>query len=139
MVGIVSLVGDGDLGIDALDRVVGEGDVVALARRADQTDRKAEGFGGNRSLVLKPPRDRPGPGHPPLFPCALERHADGNARSCCRASAIPDRLHGRRAATMECAVFPLQWFEKHYSTPRPPFGPSPEERHRRRRCLFTPP
>jgi hypothetical protein len=36
MVGIISLVGDCRFGIEPIDQVVGKGDVVALARRADQ-------------------------------------------------------------------------------------------------------
>jgi hypothetical protein len=46
MIGIISLVGDGNLGLDAVDQVVGEGDVVALSGRADQADGKAERLGG---------------------------------------------------------------------------------------------
>jgi len=35
VIGVVSLVGDGDIGLDAVNEVVGEGDVVALAGRGD--------------------------------------------------------------------------------------------------------
>ena len=54
MVGIVSLVGDGGLGLDALDQIMSESDVVALAGRAEQADRKAEGFGGGVDLGAQP-------------------------------------------------------------------------------------
>lgn len=50
VVGIVALVGDGDFGGEAVDEIVGEGDVVALAGRADQADRQAEGLGGGMDL-----------------------------------------------------------------------------------------
>ena len=46
VIGVVSLVGDGGIGIDTVDQVVGEGDVVTLTGRADQTNRKAERLGG---------------------------------------------------------------------------------------------
>jgi hypothetical protein len=42
---IISLVGDGGIGFDAVDKIVREGDVVALSRRADQSDRQTEGLG----------------------------------------------------------------------------------------------
>ena len=50
MVGIISLVGDCCIGVDAVDQVMGKGDVVALPGRADQAQRKAEGFGGGVDL-----------------------------------------------------------------------------------------
>lgn len=46
MVGIVSLVGEGRAGLDTVDQLMGEGDVVALAGRGDQSDRKPERLGG---------------------------------------------------------------------------------------------
>ncbi len=45
MVGIISLVGEGSLCVEAVDQVMSEGDVVALARRGDQTDGKTERLG----------------------------------------------------------------------------------------------
>ena len=54
MVGIVSLVGDGRLRIEAVHEVVGERDVIALARRADQADREAERLGGGVDLGAQP-------------------------------------------------------------------------------------
>ena len=45
MVGVISLVGDGAVGVDAVDQVVSEGNVVALAGRGDEADGKAESFG----------------------------------------------------------------------------------------------
>jgi hypothetical protein len=50
MVGVVSLVGDCCFGFDAVDQVVGEGDVVALSGRSDQADRKPERLGGGVDL-----------------------------------------------------------------------------------------
>ena len=50
MVGIVSLVGEGCLGLDTVDQVMGEGDVVALAGRADQTDGQSERLGSGMDL-----------------------------------------------------------------------------------------
>ena len=45
MIGSISLVGDGGIGFDAVDKIVREGNVVALSRRADQSDRQTEGLG----------------------------------------------------------------------------------------------
>jgi hypothetical protein len=42
VVGVISLVGDRGLGLDAVDQVMNESDVVALAGRGDQANRKAE-------------------------------------------------------------------------------------------------
>jgi hypothetical protein len=50
MVGVISLVGDGGFGLDAVDKIVGEGDVVALTGRADQANGKAERLGGGMDL-----------------------------------------------------------------------------------------
>lgn len=46
MIGIVSLVSNGNLSVDAIDQVVGKSDVVALTGRTDQAKRKAERLGG---------------------------------------------------------------------------------------------
>ena len=50
VVGIISFVGNGDLGVDAIDQIVGEDNVIALAGRADQSQRKAKGLGGGMDL-----------------------------------------------------------------------------------------
>ena len=50
MVGVISLVGDGGIGVDTVDQIMGKGDVVALAGRADQSDRQAERLGGGVDL-----------------------------------------------------------------------------------------
>lgn len=50
MVGVISLVGDGGIGVDAINQVMGEGDVVALAGRADQADWQPERLGGGMDL-----------------------------------------------------------------------------------------
>lgn len=50
MVGIIAFVGDGGVGLDALDELVGEGDVVALAGRADEADGIAQGIAGGMDL-----------------------------------------------------------------------------------------
>ncbi|WP_041778159.1 hypothetical protein [Beijerinckia indica] len=52
MVGVLSLVGHGVASFDAVAQVMGKGDVVALARKADQANWRARGLG---------------PGHPPPF------------------------------------------------------------------------
>lgn len=46
MIGVVALVGDGGGGFEAVDEIVREGDVVALAGRADQADGIAERVAG---------------------------------------------------------------------------------------------
>lgn len=50
MVGVVALVGDCRFGLDAVDQVMGKGDVVALAGRGDQADGKAQRLGGGMDL-----------------------------------------------------------------------------------------
>jgi hypothetical protein len=50
MVGIVSLVGNGRIGVDTVDQVMGKGDAVALSGRGDQADRQAECLGGGVDL-----------------------------------------------------------------------------------------
>src|SRR5690606_30547738 len=50
VVGVVSLVVDGGIGIEAVDQVMGKGDVVALSGRADHVYGKAKGFGGGMDL-----------------------------------------------------------------------------------------
>jgi hypothetical protein len=50
VVGVISLVGDSGIGVDTVDQIMGKGDVVALAGRADQADRKAERLGGGMDL-----------------------------------------------------------------------------------------
>jgi hypothetical protein len=46
MIGIVAFVGDRGAGVEAIDEIMREGDVVALAWRSDQPDRIAEGVVG---------------------------------------------------------------------------------------------
>lgn len=46
MIRVITLVGDGRSSGDAVDQVMSKSDVVALTGRADQTDRKTEGFRG---------------------------------------------------------------------------------------------
>jgi hypothetical protein len=50
VIGIVSFVADGGIGVEAIDQVMSEGDIVALAGRANQADRKAERLGGGVNL-----------------------------------------------------------------------------------------
>lgn len=54
MIRIVSFAGDGDLGVDALDQVVGKGNVVVLAGRADRRTGKPRASVAAWILVLKP-------------------------------------------------------------------------------------
>jgi hypothetical protein len=46
MVGIIAFVGDGRARGDAVDKIMREGDVIALARGADQSDRIAKRIAG---------------------------------------------------------------------------------------------
>jgi hypothetical protein len=50
MVRVIAFVGDGGFGVDAVDQIMGKGDVVALARRADQANRQTERLGGGVDL-----------------------------------------------------------------------------------------
>ena len=50
MIGIISLVGEGRRGLDAVNQVMGNRDVVALAGRADQSDGKPKRLGGGMDL-----------------------------------------------------------------------------------------
>ena len=45
-IGVVTLVGEGDVGGEAFDQLVGKGDVAALSRGADQAHRIAERVAG---------------------------------------------------------------------------------------------
>lgn len=47
MVRIIALVRDGSVGVDTVDQIVGEGDVVTLAGGANQAQRQTERFGGD--------------------------------------------------------------------------------------------
>lgn len=53
MVGIVSLVGEGRLGLDTVDQVMGKRDVVALAGRAYQSDGKSERLGSGMDFCAQ--------------------------------------------------------------------------------------
>ena len=46
MVGVIALVGNGRAGVEAVDKIMGKGNVVALAGSADQTDRIAKRIAG---------------------------------------------------------------------------------------------
>ena len=50
VIGVVSLVADGGFGVETIDQVMSEGDIVALAGRSDQADRKAERLGSGVNL-----------------------------------------------------------------------------------------
>ena len=50
MIGVVALISDRDLGFEAVDQLVREGNVVALPGRADQTHRIAKGVAGDVDL-----------------------------------------------------------------------------------------
>jgi hypothetical protein len=50
VIGVISLVADGDIGVETIDQVMSEGDIVALAGRANQADRQAERLGGGVDL-----------------------------------------------------------------------------------------
>ena len=67
MVSVIAFVGDHGLGFQAVDKFVGKGDVVALACRADQTQRQSKGIaccvdlraqtaaGAAQTLGIRPP------------------------------------------------------------------------------------
>jgi hypothetical protein len=73
MIGVVALVGDRDVRGEALDQLMGEGDVVALAWRADQAHRIAQSIAGGmdfgaqaatgatKALGIRPPFCRRAP------------------------------------------------------------------------------
>lgn len=93
MAGIIALVGKTCRSREALDKIMGKGDVVTLSGRAYQTDRKAKGFG--RRMDLGPQaaaRPTQALGIRPLLSGARRPRADAPARWCYRSSAIPDRL-----------------------------------------------
>ena len=72
MISVVALVGDGDVCGEALDQLVREGDVVALARRADQAHRIAERIASGVDFRAQAPA-RPAKAlgiRPPLPACA---------------------------------------------------------------------
>ena len=46
MVGIIALIGQQSPGLDVFDELMGKGDVVALARRANQADGKSQRITG---------------------------------------------------------------------------------------------
>ncbi|NIJ60342.1 hypothetical protein FHS82_004220 [Pseudochelatococcus lubricantis] len=47
MIGVVAFVRNGGISVDAIDQIVGEGDVIALAGRSNQTDRQAKDLGSS--------------------------------------------------------------------------------------------
>jgi len=50
MIGILAFVGDDGIGVDTINQVMGQGDVVALAGRADQANREPERLSGRVDL-----------------------------------------------------------------------------------------
>jgi hypothetical protein len=54
MVGVIALVGDGRARGDAVDKIMREGDVIALARGADQSDRIAKRIAGGVDFSAQP-------------------------------------------------------------------------------------
>jgi hypothetical protein len=54
MIGVIALVADRGSRIEAIDKLMCEGDVVALARRADQAERIAERVAGGVDLGAQP-------------------------------------------------------------------------------------
>jgi hypothetical protein len=61
VIGVVALVGDRDVGDEALDELVGESDVVALTWRAEQAHRVAERIASGVDFRAQAPRERPRP------------------------------------------------------------------------------
>jgi hypothetical protein len=67
-IGVIALVADRGLHLEALNEVMSEGEVVALTGAADQADGKSKRIGGGMDLVLRPSRNRPRPwASAPLF------------------------------------------------------------------------
>jgi hypothetical protein len=54
MIGIVALIADRGARLEAIDKLMCEGDVVALSRRTDQAERIAERVTGGMDLRAKP-------------------------------------------------------------------------------------
>jgi hypothetical protein len=50
VIGVVSPVADGGIGVETIDQVMGEGDIVALTGRANQADWQAERVGSGVNL-----------------------------------------------------------------------------------------
>jgi hypothetical protein len=50
MIGVIPLIANRRTGLDPIDEVVGESDVVTLPGRTDQAERKAERLGGDVDL-----------------------------------------------------------------------------------------
>lgn len=65
MIRIVTFVGDLGIGGETVDQFMGKSDVVALSGRPDQTDRKAESFGGGMDFGACRQATGQDPGHPP--------------------------------------------------------------------------
>jgi hypothetical protein len=53
MIGVIALVGDRGAGVEAVDEITREGDVVALTWRSDQSDRIAEGVVGGMNFCAQ--------------------------------------------------------------------------------------
>jgi hypothetical protein len=95
MISVIALVGDHHVRSETVDKIVCEGDVVALPGRADQTDRIAKTIASGMDFGAQTaPRAAQALGICPLLPCVRQRHVDGPARWLSRSSAIPDRLRG---------------------------------------------
>lgn len=81
MIGIIALVGNSSLGLEAIDEVMGKGNVIALPWRADQSDGKAERFCCGMDLGAQTAaRLTQALGIRPPFPYARRQHADEPAR-----------------------------------------------------------
>jgi hypothetical protein len=67
VIGVLSLVGDGGFGLDAVDQITGEGDVVALTRRGNQANGRASASVAAWIWCSGRRWTGPGHGHPPPF------------------------------------------------------------------------
>lgn len=54
MVGVVALVGDGCVGFEAVDKLVGKGNIIALPGGADQANRIAQRIASGMDLRTQP-------------------------------------------------------------------------------------
>jgi hypothetical protein len=100
MVGIVALVGDGGACGDAVDKIVHEGDVIALPGSTDQTNRIAEGIASGVDVGAQPaPRPAQALGIRPPFALRAPA-ATGSPKSAPRPSSHRNETARSNVPTM---------------------------------------
>ena len=99
MVGVIALIGDDDIGDEAIDKLVREGDVVALSRRSDQAQRISQCVARGVDFGAQPSaRAAQALGIRPPFSGERRRRADAPARWSSRSSAFEVGLARRTAS-----------------------------------------